>query len=79
MRGTWRLRLRMIVTSVLMFTIVYFLIMLVARYLGISSWRLYFGVSILIVFLLFKDRKPKDIKARQKQEKKLQAKTDHEL
>ena len=53
MRGTWRLRLRMIVTSVLMFTIVYFLIMLVARYLGISSWRLYFGVSILIVFLQY--------------------------
>ncbi|WP_459537251.1 zinc metalloprotease HtpX [Methanobrevibacter sp.] len=53
MRGTWRLRLRMIVTSVLMFTIVYFLIMLVARYLGISSWRLYFGVSIVIVFLQY--------------------------
>ena len=53
MRGTWRLRLRMIVTSVLMFTIVYFLIMLVARYLGISSWRFYFGISILIVFLQY--------------------------
>ena len=53
MRGTWRLRLRMVLTSVLMFTIVYFLIMLVARYLGISSWRLYFGVSILIVFLQY--------------------------
>ena len=53
MRGTWKLRLRMILTSVLMFTIVYFLIMLVARYLGISSWKLYFGVSLLIVFLQF--------------------------
>ena len=53
MRGTWRLRLRMVLTSVLMFTIVYFLIMLVARYLGISSWRLYFGVSIVIVFLQY--------------------------
>ena len=53
MRGTWRLRLRMIVTSVLMFTIVYFLIMLVAWYLGISSWRFYFGISILIVFLQY--------------------------
>lgn len=53
MRGTWRLRLRMIVTSVLMFTIVYFLIMLVARYLGISSWKFYFGVSIVIVFLQY--------------------------
>ncbi len=53
MRGTWRLRLRMILTSVLMFTIVYFLIMLVAWYLGISSWRFYFGISILIVFLQY--------------------------
>ena len=53
MRGTWRLRLRMVLTSVLMFTIVYFLIMLVARYLGISSWKFYFGVSIVIVFLQY--------------------------
>ena len=53
MRGTWRLKLRMILTSILMFTIVYFLIMLVGMYLGISSWRLYAGISILIVFLQY--------------------------
>jgi heat shock protein HtpX len=53
MRGTWRLKLRMLLTSVLMFSIVYFLIMIVARYLGISSWKLYFGVSLVIVFLQY--------------------------
>ena len=53
MRGTWKLRLRMILTSVLMFSIIYFLIMLVGRYLGISSWRLYAGVSLVIVFLQY--------------------------
>ena len=53
MRGTWKLRLRMILTSVIMFTIIYFLIMLVAHYLGISSWRLYFGVSLVITFLQY--------------------------
>ncbi|MBQ6512143.1 zinc metalloprotease HtpX [Methanobrevibacter sp.] len=53
MRGTWRLKLRMILTSVLMFTIVYFLIMIVGWYLGISSWRLYAGASIVIVFLQY--------------------------
>lgn len=53
MRGTWRLKLRMILTSVLMFTIVYFLIMIVGWYLGISSWKLYAGASIVIVFLQY--------------------------
>ena len=53
MKGTWKLRLRMILTSVLMFTIIYFLIMLVARYLGIGTWRLYAGVSLVIVFLQY--------------------------
>ncbi|WP_296878880.1 zinc metalloprotease HtpX [uncultured Methanobrevibacter sp.] len=53
MRGTWKLRLRMILTSVLMFTIVYFLIFLVGHYLGISSWKLYAGVSLAIVFLQY--------------------------
>ncbi|MER2049445.1 MAG: zinc metalloprotease HtpX [Solibacillus sp.] len=53
MRGTWKLRLRMILTSILMFTIVYFLILIVGRYLGIHSWRLYAGISILIVFLQY--------------------------
>ena len=53
MKGRWKLRLRMILTSILMFTIVYFLIMLAGHYLGISSWRLYFGASLVIVFLQF--------------------------
>lgn len=53
MRGTWRLKLRMILTSVLMFTIVYFLIMIIGLYLGVSSWKLYAGVSIGIVFLQY--------------------------
>ena len=52
-RNTWRLKLRMILTSVLMFTIIYFLIMLVGLYLGISSWQLYAGASIVIVFLQY--------------------------
>ena len=53
MRGTWKLRLRMILTSIFMFTIVYFLILAVGRYLGIYSWRLYAGISVLIVFLQY--------------------------
>ncbi len=53
MRGTWKLKLRMILTSVLMFTIVYFLIMIVGWYLGISSWKLYAGASLVIVFLQY--------------------------
>ena len=36
-----------------MFTIVYFLILAVGRYLGIYSWRLYAGISVLIVFLQY--------------------------
>ncbi len=53
MKGTWKLKLRMILTSVIMFSIIYFLIMIVGWYLGISSWRLYAGVSIVIVFLQY--------------------------
>ena len=53
MRGTWKLRLRMLATSVIMFTIIYFLIMLVARYLGIGTWKLYFGVTLVITFLQY--------------------------
>ena len=50
MKGRWKLRLRMIFTSVLMFTIVYFLISLAGWYLGISSWYFYMGISLLITF-----------------------------
>lgn len=53
LKGAWKLRLRMILTSVLMFTIVYFLIMLVGWYLRITSWTLYMGVSLVIVFLQY--------------------------
>ena len=53
MRGAWKLRLRMILTSILMFTIVYALIMLAGWYLGVSSWKLYFGASLIIVFLQY--------------------------
>lgn len=53
MKGTWRLRLRMIITSVLMFSIVYFLISLAGWYLGISTWRFFAGLSLVIVFLQY--------------------------
>lgn len=53
MRGTWKLKLRMILTSVIMFTIIYFLIMIVGHYLGVSSWRLYLGASLVITFLQY--------------------------
>ena len=53
MRGTWKLKLRMILTSILMFTIVYFMIMLVGWYLGIRSIYLYLGASLLIIFLQY--------------------------
>ena len=53
MRGVWRLRLRMIFTSVIMFTIIYFLLMFVGRFLGISSWRFFFGISLIISFLQY--------------------------
>ena len=53
MRGTWKLRLRMILTSIIMFSIVYFLMMLVGAYLGVSSWTFYLGVSLVIVFLQY--------------------------
>ena len=53
MKGTWKLKLRMLLTSVLMFAIVYFLIMLVGWYLGITSWMLYMVASFVIVFLQY--------------------------
>jgi heat shock protein HtpX len=36
-----------------MFTLVYFLIMIVGMYLGITSWKLYFGISLLISFVQY--------------------------
>ena len=43
----------MILTSVIMFTIVYFLIMIVGAYLGITSWKLYFGITLVISFIQY--------------------------
>ena len=53
MKGTWRLKLRMILTSVLMFTCIYVLMSLVGWYFRITSWTFYMGVSLLIVFLQY--------------------------
>ena len=53
MRGTLKIRLRMILTTIIMFTIVYFLVMLVGWYLGVTSWMLYMGVSLVMVFLQY--------------------------
>ncbi|MBQ2831241.1 zinc metalloprotease HtpX [Methanobrevibacter sp.] len=53
MRGTWKLRLRMWLTSILMFTIVYFFIMLVCWYLGIRSYMIWAVISLVIVFLQY--------------------------
>ena len=53
MRGTWKLKLRMMLTSVLMFTTVYILIMLVGWYLGVTRWTVYAGASLVIVFLQY--------------------------
>ena len=53
MKGSWKLRLRMIMTYVLMFTVLYILMFLVGRFLGISRWQFYAGVSIFIVFLQY--------------------------
>ena len=53
MRGTWKLKLRMWLTSILMFTIVYFLVMLAAWYLGIRSYYIWLFVSLVITFLQY--------------------------
>ena len=53
MRGTWKLRLRMWLTTILMFSVVYFFVMLVARYLKINSWFFFMAVSLIIVFLQY--------------------------
>lgn len=53
MKGTWKLKLRMILTSILMFTTVYILIMLIGWYLGINGWMFYMVASLVIVFLQY--------------------------
>ena len=53
MRGTWKLKLRMFATSIIMFSIIYFLLFLIGKYTGIGTWRLYIGGSIVIIFLQY--------------------------
>lgn len=53
MRGSWKLRLRMLLTTVIMFTIVYFVVMLAGMYLKISSWYFFMVASLIIVFLQY--------------------------
>lgn len=53
MKGTWKLRLRMWIVMILMFTVVYFLVSLAGIYLRISSWYFFMLVSLVIVFLQY--------------------------
>lgn len=53
MKGTWKLKLRMWLTMIIMFTIVYFLVMLAGWYLGISTWQFFMIASLIIVFLQY--------------------------
>lgn len=53
MKGTWRLKLRMWITSILMFTTVYILVMLAGAYLGVGSYMVWFLASLIIVFLQY--------------------------
>lgn len=53
MKGTWKLKLRMWVTSILMFTTVYILVMLAGAYLGVGSYMVWFFASLIIVFLQY--------------------------
>lgn len=53
MRGTWKLKLRMWLTMIIMFTIVYFLVMLAGMYLGIRSWHFFMIISLVLVFLQY--------------------------
>ena len=53
MKGQWKLRLRMFLTSIIMFTIVYVLVMVAGMYLGIGFWQFYFVSSLIIVFIQY--------------------------
>lgn len=50
MKGTWKLKLRMMLTMIILFSVVYFLILLVSSYLGIGGPSFYLILSICIVF-----------------------------
>ena len=53
MKGTWKLKLRMWMTSILMFTIVYILVMVAGSYLGVGSYMIWLVASLVIVFLQY--------------------------
>ena len=53
LKGTWKLKLRMIFTSVIMFTLVYFIIMCIGWYFKIGFWQFYMFASLIIVFLQY--------------------------
>lgn len=53
MKGTWKLKLRMWLTSIIMFTIVYFLVMIAGIYLGVRSYMIWLVASLVIVFLQY--------------------------
>ena len=53
MKGTWKLKLRMWMTSILMFTIVYILVMIAGSYLGVGSYMIWLVASLVIVFLQY--------------------------
>ena len=53
MKGTWKLKLRMWITSILMFTIVYILVMLAGSDLGVGRYMVWMVASLIIVFLQY--------------------------
>ena len=53
MKGTWKLKLRMWLTSIIMFTIVYFLVMIAGIYMGVGSYMIWLVASLIIVFLQY--------------------------
>ena len=53
MKGAWKLRLRMVLTSIIMFSIIYFLVMLVCWYFKIGFWQIYLAITLIITFLQY--------------------------
>ena len=49
MKGTWKLKVRMALTMIILFTIVYFLVILAGSYLGIGGPSFYLIISLCIV------------------------------
>lgn len=53
MRGRWKLQMRMWLTMIIMFSVVYFLVSLAGAYLGIGRGYFYLIVSLIIIFLQY--------------------------